>query len=92
MTKAREAALVAHAAARNTEDDSARFAARAAGHATATAHVAGHAQHAALYALKALSASLTVNSDEDVISAERDWQYKLLPEHLRPLVFPGQNL
>ena len=91
VTKARGAALAAHAAARNTDDDSARFAARAAGHAAATAHVAGHAQHAANYTIKAMSATLSVTADEEAISAERDWQYELLPEHLRPLAFPSLN-
>ena len=91
MTKARGAALAAHAAARNTDDDSARLAARAAGHAAATAHVAGHAQHAANYAIKAMSATPTANADEEAVCAERDWQYKLLPEHLRPLALPGPN-
>jgi len=91
MTKAREAALAAHIAARNTVNDSARLAARAAGHAAATAHVAGHAQHAANYAIKAMSAASIVNADEEAISAERDWQHKLLPEHLLPLAFPGPN-
>jgi len=91
MTKARGAALAAHAAARNTDDDPARLAARAAGHAAATAHVVGHAQHAANYAVKAMSATPTTNADEEAISAERDWQYRLLPEHLRPLAIPGPN-
>lgn len=91
MTEARGAALAAHAAARNTDDDSARLAARAAGHAAATAHVAGHAQHAANYAIKAMSAAPIVNADEEAVCAERDWQYELLPEHLRPLAFPGPN-
>lgn len=51
--EARKAALVSHAAARTCQDDAAKFAARAAGHAAATAHVPGHAPHIAIYAIKA---------------------------------------
>jgi hypothetical protein len=39
----------------------------------------------------AISVAPVVNADEEAISAERDWQYKLLPEHLRLLVFSGPN-
>ncbi len=45
MSKAREAALAAHAAA------------RAADHAAATAHVSDHARHAATYAVTAATAA-----------------------------------
>jgi hypothetical protein len=54
--QARAAALAAHAAAREVEEGPARFAARAAGHAAATAHMAGHATHAEAYARKAETA------------------------------------
>jgi uncharacterized protein YdeI (YjbR/CyaY-like superfamily) len=80
MGEARAAALAAHAAARDADHAAARTAARAAGHAAATAHVAGHARHAAAYAVTAASA---------VSATERDWQYLRLPEHLRPIVFPA---
>ena len=63
--EARSAALEAHAAAREAEDDVACAVARAAGHAAATAHVADHAIHAANYAAK-------------VDFKERFWQYKKL--------------
>ena len=56
MTKCREAAFAAHAAARETNCPSATFAARAAGHAAATTHVADHARHAAAYAIKSVAA------------------------------------
>jgi len=80
---ARAAAFAAHAAARAATDASARSAARAAGHAAATAHVAAHARHAAAYAV-------TAAVDAGVTAAtERDWQYRRLPEHLRPVVFPA---
>jgi hypothetical protein len=74
---ARAAALATHAAARDADHAAARAAARAAGHAAGTAHVAGHARHAAAYAAKATA---TI--------AERNWQYRRLSEHLRPVVFP----
>ena len=48
---ARKAALGAHAAARDVESNSASAAARAAGHAVATAHMADHCLGASLYAL-----------------------------------------
>lgn len=64
MTKARDAAFAAHAAARDAEHSAARFAARAAGHAAATAHVAGHARHAAAYAAKADTAANRPQSDD----------------------------
>ena len=45
--KARDAAVATHAAARAADEGAARAAARAAGHAAGTAHMAGHARHAA---------------------------------------------
>ena len=83
VSQARTAALAAHAAARDADDDAARAAARAAGHAAATAHVAGHARGAALYAVKVAAASGA--------TAESDWQYRRLPEHLRPLTSPASQ-
>jgi hypothetical protein len=50
---ARAAASAAHAAARDATDLAAVYAARAAGHAVATIHAAGHAPHAAAYTAKA---------------------------------------
>jgi len=64
--EARKAALDAHAAARAT-DGAARFAARSAGHAAATAHVASHSFAAAYYAEKAAGGV-----------TEHYWQYKRL--------------
>lgn len=77
MSAARSAAFGAHAAARAADHAAARAAARSAGHAAATAHVPGHARHAADYAATAAGDA----------AAERDWQYRRLPEHLRPAVF-----
>ena len=88
MSEARAAAFGAHAAARSADDR----AARAAGHAAATAHVADHARHAAAYAVTA-AVHAADPADAAVTATERDWQYRRLPEHLRPLVFstPGKG-
>ena len=83
---ARAAAVAAHAAARDANEGAARAAARAAGQAAGTPHMAGHARHAAAYALKAATGA----ADPAAAAAkERDWQYRRLPEHLRPVVFPA---
>jgi len=89
MSKAREAAFAAHAAARDADHVEARAAARAAGHAAATAHVADHARHAAAYAVTAATAAANLTDAGDAAATERDWQYRRLPEHLRPVVFPS---
>ena len=89
MSKARHAALAAHAAARDADNAAARAAAHAAGHAAATAHVADHARHAAAYAVTAATAA-TIPADAGAATAtERDWQSQCLPEHLRPVAFPS---
>jgi len=78
MAEIRGASLAAHAAARETkENETACFAARAAGQAVATAHVPQHAYGAAYYALKAVAAA---GGD---VAGERDWQSERLPERLR---------
>jgi hypothetical protein len=81
MGEARAAALAAHAAARS------------AGHAAATAHVGTHAAHAANYALTAArSPDAAVPTDSAAATArERDWQYRRLPKHLRPVAFPARG-
>lgn len=79
MAVIRKASLSAHAAARACEPGSAeQFAARAAGQAVATAHVASHAIGAAWYAVKA--------ADAAGANRERAWQYRRLPEELRPFI------
>ena len=76
MTDVRGSSLAAHAAAREADVDSAaRFAARAAGQALGTAHVASHAIGAAWYGAKAANAAGA--------SDEREWQYRQLPANLR---------
>lgn len=67
-SEARAAAFSAHTAARATKDQIAKAVARSAGQAVATAHVAGHAIHAANYAAQA-----SKNPEK-----ERDWQFKRL--------------
>jgi hypothetical protein len=86
---ARAAAVAAHAAARDADEGAARAAARAAGQAVATAHMAAHARHAAAYAVKAITYA-TVPTDA-AAATEHDWQYRHLPEHLRPSVFPAEG-
>jgi hypothetical protein len=77
---AQKAAVAAHAAARAVKNKSATAAARAAGHAVATAHMADHSLGAALYALKAIGAS---GASAD---SERAWQIAKLPNAVRKLV------
>ncbi len=79
MRVIRGASLGAHAAARATDNVSARAAARAAGHAVATVHVPEHARGAADYAAKALPSA-------DAIK-EREWQYRHLPASIRSKMF-----
>ena len=90
MPVIRGASLAAHAAARETkeEDQAARFAARAAGQAVATAHVPTHALGSALYAYKAVAAT----HPPDILAAiaqEQNWQFSHLPENLREWVIAG---
>jgi hypothetical protein len=83
MAEIRGASLAAHAAARQADEDSpARFAARAAGQAVATAHVPQHAFGGAFYALKAIAATDPAHAEE-MVDKERDWQTEHLPEDLR---------
>lgn len=70
------AAVASHAAARETNCLQAIAAARAAGHAAATAHAADHSLGAALYAAKAAE-----NPE-----AELDWQITQAPPELRALI------
>ena len=87
MPVIRGAALASHAAARGVEegDNAARFAARAAGQAVATAHVPTHALGAAIYATKAVAAISPTDASATVAS-ERNWQSQRLPENLREWV------
>lgn len=80
VPEARKFAFAAHSAACAAVKPAAIAAARSAGHAAATAHVATHARHAANYAIKAIT---FVQQEND---AERDWQIRQLPPHLRDIV------
>jgi len=75
-----KAALGAHAAARSVTSKSATAAARAAGHAVATAHMADHSLGPVIYGQKAIEAA------GGLIDAERGWQLERLPDELRELV------
>ncbi|MEK7570783.1 MAG: putative immunity protein [Patescibacteria group bacterium] len=79
MAVIRKASLDAHAAAREVGEDSpARSAARAAGQAVATAHVARHAYGSAIYAQQAIYRASNSEDAEGAAAKERDWQYNKL--------------
>jgi Imm-5 like putative immunity protein len=80
---AQKAAVAAHAAARAVTSPSACAAARAAGHAVATVHMADHCLGAPMYALKAVEATGT-SADE-----ERAWQLEQVPDEVRELILSG---
>lgn len=80
---AMKASVAAHAAGREVRDKAAVAAARAAGHAVATAHFADHCMGALLYALKAMEAS------GSCAAPELDLQLAKLPDHLRAMVADG---
>lgn len=75
-----KAAVGAHAAARSVTNKAAVAAARAAGHAVATAHAADHSLGPVIYGLKAIEAA---GGSTD---AERTWQLEQLPDEVRELV------
>ena len=81
---ARQAAVAAHAAARESKDAAATAAARSAGHAAGTAHMADHCLGAAAYALKAAEQG-GINTEQ-----ERQWQDQQLPISIRDLVIPAR--
>jgi len=79
MAVIRKASLDAHAAAREVgEDNAARSAARAAGQAVATAHVATHSTGSSLYALQAVHRAANSSDADAAIAKERNWQYQHL--------------
>jgi hypothetical protein len=82
---ARNAAVNAHAAARESSGPIAIAVARAAGHAVATAHMADHSLGGAIYALKA------VKMAGKSIAAERKWQNAQLPTEIRKLVLTTRS-
>lgn len=81
---AQKAAVAAHAAARACKAPAGVAAARCAGHAVATAHMADHCFGVG-YALKAAGfAGMDVEK-------ERAWQTRHLPKRVRQLVLKGQE-
>ena len=81
MANIRNAALSAHAAAREVgEDNAARSAARAAGQAVATAHVRAHSIAAANYASQAIHRANNSRDAAAAVAKERAWQYQHLLE------------
>ena len=78
--EARKAAVAAHAAARSAKDKSAIAAARAAGHAVATAHMADHSLGPAIYGVKAVQTAGGSAADE------RRWQIDRAPAKLRRMI------
>lgn len=89
--EAQKAAVAAHAAARNASDLAAREAARAAGHAVATAHMADHELGAAAYAIKAVR--VASQGPDAMAAGEREcrWQRKRLPDAIRELVLSDEQ-
>ena len=81
--QAQKAAVAAHAAARKMKDKSAIAAARAAGHAVATAHMADHCFGPCIYGLKAVMA------DGRSAATERKWQLDHVPRGMKQLVRSG---
>ncbi|VVB73792.1 Uncharacterised protein [uncultured archaeon] len=84
MADIRKASLSAHAAARKAKaegHDAACFAARAAGHSVATAHVHTHAFGPSFYALKAVAAADPAHAEADM-AREHDWQSRRIPKGL----------
>jgi hypothetical protein len=90
MTEARQAAFAAHEAARATTG-TAREAARAAGHAVATAHMADHELGAAAYAIRAVRAASTAERREEAGRLECQWQRERLPTAIRALVLSDEE-
>lgn len=78
-----KAAIAAHAAAREAGDASATWAARAAGHAAATAHAADHSL-AVLHYIRKVRGSASAD--------EREWQILQVPPHLRALIVSGLEM
>lgn len=78
-----KAAVAAHAAARAAKDPAEVAAARCAGHAVATGHMADHCFGVG-YALKA-SALAGLDAEK-----ERTWQKRHLPKRVRELVLTGE--
>jgi len=55
------------------------------------AHAAARVAHAADYAVKAATKAAVPTDSAAATAKERDWQYRRLPEHLRPVAFPARG-
>jgi hypothetical protein len=91
MKQARESACAAHDAARAVTG-AASEAARAAGHAVATAHMADHELGAAAYAIRAVRAASPAERRDEAGRIECQWQREQLPEAIRALVLSDEDL
>jgi len=80
----RKAAVAAFAAARESSNPVSTAAARSAGHAAATAHMADHSAGSADYALKAVKLS------GKSVERERRWQDRQLPRGIKALVLSAR--
>lgn len=83
---AQAASVAAHAAAREAPEGPARFVARAAGQAVATAHMADHSPGGAVYALKAIKAATARPQQQAAMQQEFQWQTEQLPPEIRELM------
>jgi len=90
MTVSRAAGIDAMAAARELTG-AARFAALAAGHAAAVAHVAAHELGAAAYAIRAMRATAPEPDGINAGNIECRRQREHLPEQIRELVLDDQR-
>ncbi len=81
---ARALAVAAHAAAREEADPAAVAAARAAGHAVATAHMASHARGVPAYTAKARS--LAAPDDPRAVADEVDWALRRASPDVREVL------
>jgi hypothetical protein len=90
MNQAREAAYAAHDAAREYTG-AASAAARSAGHAVATAHMADHELGAAAYAIKAVRNATIPEKRDEAGKNECIWQRNQLPSSIYELVISDQK-
>ncbi len=70
----------------------AREAARAAGHAVATAHMADHELGAAAYAIRAVRAASPPDKRDEAGRIECQWQSVRLPDAIRALVLSDEDI
>lgn len=91
VAQARQAAVDAHAAARESSHSAAINVARSAGHAVATAHMADHELGAAAYAIRAVMKSVSKIDAIRFAELECRWQQAQLSESIRELVLSDQQ-